>query len=367
MAVTPPAAFRLPIIGLVGLTLLAALWAGLLRLGLPLPSPVPGLPAVHGPLMVLGVVATLISLERAVALGRGWGYLAPATSALSALLWLVGASLPGTCVNTVASAVNSLVLGALLRRQVTPASLVLFSAGLLWLAADLLWLEGLPPVSLVPWWVGFLSLTIVSERLELSRLRRLSRLTWGVFAGAIGIVGGGLVLDLWVPAFGDRLVGLGLLLLTLWLGPRDLAGRTVRQTSLARFSAVGVLVGYGWLGLAGLLWLGFGAVAGGPLYDAQVHTFFLGFVFSMIFAHAPLILPAISGRSFPFHSGLYGPLGLLHLSLLLRLGGDLLGLPPVRQVGGLLNVLAILVFLAVLGRSASRGGSHACRPQPAER
>ncbi len=90
-------------------------------------------------------------------------------------------------------------------------------------------------------------------------------------------------------------------------------------------------------------------MVGGPLYDAQVHTFFLGFVLSTIFAHAPLMLPAITGRTLPFHPGLYGPLMLLHGSLPLRIGSDLLGLPPVRQVGGLLNVVAVL---AILGQSA---------------
>ena len=33
----------------------------------------------------------------------------------------------------------------------------------------------------------------------------------------------------------------------------------------------------------------------GPRYDAMLHSIFLGFVFSMIFAHAPIILPTITG------------------------------------------------------------------------
>jgi hypothetical protein len=48
---------------------------------------------------------------------------------------------------------------------------------------------------------------------------------------------------------------------------------------------------------------------------------------------------------------MYLPLLLLNLSLLLRLAGDLfLGL-AVRQWGGMLNVIAILIFLALTARA----------------
>src|SRR5690606_39238325 len=40
---------------------------------------------IHGVVMVLGFLGTLIALERAVALGRRWGYLAPAFSAAAVL------------------------------------------------------------------------------------------------------------------------------------------------------------------------------------------------------------------------------------------------------------------------------------------
>ena len=48
---------------------------------------------VHGPLMVVGFLGTLIGLERAVALGRLWPYGIPMLSGVSALSALVG--LPG--------------------------------------------------------------------------------------------------------------------------------------------------------------------------------------------------------------------------------------------------------------------------------
>ena len=60
---------RLPLLALSILALLAGLWAGLLRLGWSLPPIQPGLYVAHGPLMVCGFLGTLISIERAVALG----------------------------------------------------------------------------------------------------------------------------------------------------------------------------------------------------------------------------------------------------------------------------------------------------------
>ena len=62
------------------LALLTGLWAGLARLGWAVPLPRPGFSSLHGPLMVSGFLGTLISLERAVALGRPWAYAAPLLS-----------------------------------------------------------------------------------------------------------------------------------------------------------------------------------------------------------------------------------------------------------------------------------------------
>src|SRR5574338_888570 len=61
---------RLPLMFLAIGALLAGLWAGLLRIGWPIPPLSPRLLIEHGPLMVSGFLGTLISLERAVALSQ---------------------------------------------------------------------------------------------------------------------------------------------------------------------------------------------------------------------------------------------------------------------------------------------------------
>ncbi len=92
-----------------------------------------------------------------------------------------------------------------------------------------------------------------------------------------------------------------------------------------------LLAGYVWLGVAGLLSLRYGGVTAGMAYDAGLHSLFVGFTFSMIFAHAPIILPAMTGLAVPYHARFYLPLALLHGSLLLRVAGDLAGWLPGRR------------------------------------
>jgi hypothetical protein len=65
-------------------------------------------------------------------------------------------------------------------------------------------------------------------------------------------------------------------------------------------------------------------------------------------AHAPVILPAVLRRPLPYHPVLLVPLVLLHVSLALRLWiGDALGVPAAWQVGGVLNITALLLFVVL--------------------
>ncbi|MCO5243594.1 MAG: hypothetical protein M9927_07165 [Anaerolineae bacterium] len=63
-----PSAAHAPLVVLAVVALLAAMWAGLVRMGWQLPLLRPTLPMAHGPLMVCGFLGTLVGLERAVGL-----------------------------------------------------------------------------------------------------------------------------------------------------------------------------------------------------------------------------------------------------------------------------------------------------------
>ena len=130
------------------------------------------------------------------------------------------------------------------------------------------------------------------------------------------------------------------------------ARRTVRQPGLTRFIAACLLPGYVWLIVAGGLWLAFGAgSASGMIYDAMLHSLFLGFVFSMIVAHAPIILPAILSIAIAYRPVFYAHVVLLHTSLVLRMWAYLAPDPSMRMWTGLLNVLAVLLFIGNTIRS----------------
>ncbi len=341
---------RFPLMAISVLALLAGMWAGLLRLGWRLPPLLPGLALAHGPLMVAGFLGTVISLERAVALGRPWTYAPPLLAALAAITSLAGLSdTVGWLLLILSSAGLVAIFVLILRRQPALHNTTMLVGALAWLAGNVLLEAGLPLYRVVYWWGAFLTLTIVGERLELSRLRRLPQSGYLLYLAAITLYLVGLVLTSGLPEPGVRIIGAGALALALWLWRYDLARRTARmgQPGLTRYIAICMLSGYVWLGVSGLLALVIGPVAAGPLYDAILHTLFLGFVFAMIFGHAPLILPAILKIPMAYRPALYVPLTLLHLSLVVRVAGDLLGWFTVRQWGGMSNAIALLAFMFV--------------------
>jgi hypothetical protein len=345
---------RFPLMALAGISLLSALWAGLVRLGWQWPAS--GLlPAGdHGAFMVSGFLGALISLERAVALRQNQAYsrrgvaqasydtrlyyLAPLFAAAGSLALVLGLPpLLGRAAIALAALLLSLLFVVIYRLQPIAANATMALGAASWLVGNLLWLAGHPPAHAVPWWAAFLVLTIVGERLELARVLFWASTARRLFKAAVVILAGGLSLSLILFDAGVRICGVGLILLAAWLLRYDLARRTIRRQGLTRFIAACLLPGFVWLGRR----------LAGPSYDAMLHTIFLGFVFSMIFGHAPVIIPAVLRVAVPYRPLYYGHLLLLHLSLAVRVVGDLLWVPVLRRWGGLLNGAAILLFLAV--------------------
>jgi hypothetical protein len=208
-------------------------------------------------------------------------------------------------------------------------------------------LAGASIYRLVFWWVAFLVLTIAGERLELNRVLRPRLLVRAAFVGAAALVVAGVALVRWWPESGVRVLGAGLVALTAWLVVNDVARRTIHQRGVTRFMAVALLGGYFWLGVAGAMALIVAAATPGPLYDATLHAVFLGFAMSMVFAHAPVIFPAVLGVALAYRPRFYLHVGVLHVSLVLRIVGDLVDvLGRWRVWGGLLNAVALILFLA---------------------
>ncbi|MEP6972312.1 MAG: hypothetical protein ABJA49_17830, partial [Betaproteobacteria bacterium] len=156
--------------------------------------------------------------------------------------------------------------------------------------------------------------------------------------------------------WGPTVFALGLLALAAWLLRNDIARKTVQQHGLTRFIAVCLLAGYAWLLVGALVLLAAGQLApGSTSYDAIVHALGMGFVFSMVFGHAPIIFPAVLRVKVPYNQVFYAPLALLHGALAIRLAGDAVGNFDLRRWGAMLGAVALLAFIVNTIAAVARG------------
>lgn len=357
MSADLPRPWRVPLLVLAMLSLVAGTLAGLIRIGWSVPQPGAASVLDHGPLMIGAFFGAVISLERAVALGARWAYLAPLCAGLGGFAMLVGHDgsagrallLSGSLV-LLAGSVNVYL------RQRAWHTFTLTLGAAAWVAGNALWLAGRPIPAVVPLWIAFLVLTIAGERLELSRFLPPSPPARRLFAVIVAVLLFGAL-----PFAGDLPGGpvvlpAALLALSFWLFRQDIARRTVREAGLTRYIALCLLTGYAWLALGALgLLLAGGVTPGTPGYDPGLHAILLGFIFSMVFGHAPIIFPAVLGVRLPWHPLSYLPLAVLHSSLVLRVAATLAGDLSLRSAGGLLNAAALLLFVLGLLVSVVRG------------
>jgi hypothetical protein len=356
-SVDVPVAGRAPLLVLAFASLFVGMAAGLARLGWPVPTPIAELAALHGPLMASGFFGTVIGLERAVALSRRWGYFGPLLTGLGSAAGIFGVlSTIAPILVVMGSAVLLTASAVFYRRQRELFTLTLALGAACWVLGNLLWLSGRPVYFAVPFWIGFLVLTIAGERLELSRVLPPSAAARRAFIAAVIILLTGIALSALFWTAGTLLLGAALLMLSLWLMRQDVARHTAKGRGLPRFIAVCLLTGYGWMALSGFVILASGGLGyGGPTYDAALHAVLLGFVFSMVFGHAPIILPAVLRVAVPYASYFYLPLALLHISLIVRLAGDWMMSAQWRAWGGALNGVALLAFVLGTITAVARG------------
>ena len=379
-----PAWQRLPLLLPGLLAMLFGLAAGLWRLGAWVPEAPPAALARaavgHGALMVCGFFGVVISLERAVALvtalprqaawpRRALPYAMPLLAALGTAAQLAGLAVAAAALWLLAALALLLATLAIWRRQPEPVVSVLALAAAAWACGNALLLAGASVAAVVPWWLAFLVLTIAGERLELSRLAPrppgaaagfavlMASVALALLVHTLGVLAGnpvapdalapGSTTSVWAEA-GARGFGASLLGLAIWLWRHDLARRTVRQRGLPRYVALCLLAGYAWLGLAGGLMATQSLQPGTAAWDATLHSLLLGFVFSMVFGHAPIIVPAVLRVAVPFAPRLFAPFVLLHASVAVRVAGGLAGSAGLRQAGAWLSVLAIATFIATV-------------------
>ena len=332
---------------------MAALEGGLTRIGWALPEVHAAAIIYHGPIMVLGFLGTLISLERAAALGRRWMYAAPFLTAAGSLWTIFGGRIEVAQVLMLAGGcLLFAIFVVLVRADPQPYMLIMAIGALMWPVGVAWWLNGEAFAHVLPWFAGFVVLTIAGERLELSRMMHRSRTQMmAYYLGVAAVFVGALFAS---RDIGWRIAGIGMVILGVWLLFGDIARRRVRAEGLPRYMALTLLAGYAWLIIAGCFW--FAYQASPPLggYDAMLHALFVGFTFSMIFAHAPIIIPSLLGVSIRYRAAMFVAPVLLSASLVIRIAGDLSESVTISRWGALLNAAAFLVFAGVMAASVRR-------------
>ena len=334
---------RLPFILLAILCLLTGLWTGLSRIGWNIfISPAS---AHHGAIMVGGFLGTLIALEKIIPLKKRVLFAIPVVSALSVVLFILEQPFFATILLIFASLGLIVVFLHYLKREQSFIYALMVVGALHWFIGNIMLLTKKFYPLAFPWWVGFILFIILSERLELMKFLPVSKFKKKLFVVFLFLFVVGVVISF--HGIGNIISGISLICLSLWLMRNDLIAITIRKNDLPKFVAISLLAGYSALLLAGILFVTFSNQW--LAYDAIVHTFFIGFVFSMIFAHGPIILPGVLGSNIkPFHKILYVWLFLLHSSWLLRVFGDAFVDLTLRRMSGMISALAILAYFVTL-------------------
>jgi hypothetical protein len=355
----------------VASTLLAGILGGLLRAGVAWPALAAsgwvGRGALsHAALMMCGFLGTAICVERAVAAKRAFAWLPPLACAASGFALLAGWEGVARVLLPLAAASFVAVNILLWRRQPAAHTGVLVASACAWLAGNLLFAFGAASHAVVPWWFAFLVLTIAAERLEMTRLMRRRPGAEGTLHLVLGALLAGASVSIVAPLAGGVLFGFALFALAAWLLAFDIARRTVRTDGLSRYMAVCLLAGYAWLAVGGIAWMA--TALGWPARDAALHALGLGFIFSMMMGHAPVILPAVARIKLLYGPWFYLPPAVLHASLAWRLAAGLADFSA-RTQGAAFNALAIAFFAATVLAAAlawrrKHGGRTSSRSIP---
>jgi hypothetical protein len=333
--------FLLPLV-LIGL--LAGISGGWIRLG-SLLVPLPSAAANHGLLMVGGFLGTLISVERAMVMSQKSWLLIPLLTGFSTIPFLMGNSETGLLLLMAGSLGLSAIMHLQTLKHPKFHSVLLYIGAACWFVGNFFaWQTGLIAAG-TTWWIGFLMFTIVGERMELSQFLPVPNWSKIALKTLLALFTLGLVVPF--HSWGNEIMGGAALLIAIWLLRFDMAKVAARKKGQFRYIGLGLRFGYVWLGFQGLVLLFMESHA--LYYDLMLHTFFLGFVFSMIWAHAPIIFPTIFAlRISPYHPVLWLSWSIFQLTLMGRILFSLMGEFELRKIFGVANGFAILIQFALM-------------------
>ena len=330
------------IIPLALTSLLLGVIAGWQRINLDIP--ITNLAGDHGAVMTGSFIGTLICLERSISEQNKWWRLLPLINAASLLFFIL--RLPQFAyVFLVAGSIGLLILLiTYLRTSPSLSNVFLLGGAFAWLTGNLVLLNQHSYPAAVKWWMLFLLWTIYGERLELSNMLPISVIKKTTLYIIIAINLVGVILPFhW---YGNEIFAISLLAMSAWLFSFDMSRHAMKHAGQHRYIALWLMSGYAWLVVAAS-WLLFWPNAVYS-YDAALHSFFLGFVFSMIFGHVPIIFPGIFRVNISlYHPLLYIVFFLFQFSLATRILGDAITNHELRKCGALVNGISILLFIVM--------------------
>lgn len=332
---------------LVILALIMGLSGGWIRLGF-MGLAVPGTAASHGLLMVGGFLGTLISLERSMIMKNRFWLAVPLFSGLSVPLIIGGWPTAGIFMVLLASVGLVAIMYIQTLKQQLPQDYVMALGAVAWMLGNFTFIYTNFMAMATGWWMAFLLFTILGERLELSKFLPTPKWAKKILFWLIGLFFIGLLIPF--HGWGSMVLGGILVLMALWLLHYDMARIASKKGHQFKYIGIGLRVGYIWLALNGLILMLLENHA--LYYDLYLHTFFLGFVFSMIWAHAPVILPMVLNlKRTPFHPVLWAGWLVFQLSLLGRIISSFMEIYTYRTLLGIINgwsILGMFVLMAIV-------------------
>lgn len=341
------------IMPLVLLSLLIGIFSGWFRIGWNLPVSLPS--GEHGALMVGAFLGTLICIERSVSFPNKIALIVPAFNSISIIFFLLAMPKTAYVFLILGGAGLTAIYYMVYVKHKGIHVLIMMAGALCYMLGNVVLYNTSFYPSVVMWWIAFLFLTITGERLELSRFVLLKNT---VKKQAVLIIFVAMfIVSIFLPFhsfLGSILSAVSMFGSALWLFRYDMARHSLKKPGQSFYSGLLLITGYTWVIITGLFFV-LGAFYG-SFYDASLHSFFLGFVFMMIFAHAPVILPAVLKLKIsPFGKTLYTWYVLLNLSLVFRTFTFIPDFAAYKQWAGMFNGIAIIGFfvnMIILARLA---------------
>ncbi len=323
------------------MAMVTGIYCGIIRIGQPLPSSAYLPVGHHGVVMTGSFLGTLICLERVAVYPDKRAWLSVILMAISLPLFVLHQPSYGVlCLLAGSVGYGWISLNNYMEHKLRGDLIIATGAAFQLMAYIIFFLTYSYPKAFAGWLL-FLILTIMGERLNLTSF--LPRSKKALYEAYFWIVL--LLISAIFYHQGSRIIlGISLVGLAVWLLRHDTIRLNLKKEGHDHFLALALLLGYLWLAVSGIL--STLDMADSYLYDAVLHSFFVGFVLSVILAHAPVIFPGLAGvQRMPFHPVMYLWLAGLHASLVIRIYGDLAGDFALRKVGGIYNGVFFLLYI----------------------